>query len=161
MRSTHLEVTFQQWAGTYLPPDIQLILLVGFGRRRAIAHLFIMFSAWTSQKFMKFSLQVGHSFNLKHSKSPWRRLIVLRKLQNQNIESCGHNACLITGTFENARATAMYGALVRADSLRKCLHLSDILHTAVFIITLSYGTRNPQVKKVEIQHIELTLGSYD
>ena len=68
IRST-FEVTFQQWAGTYLPPDIQLILVVSFGRRRAIAYLFIMFSAWTSQKFMKFSLQVDHSANLKHWKS--------------------------------------------------------------------------------------------
>ena len=31
--------------------------------------LLIMFCTWTSQKLMKFSLQGGHSTNLKHSKS--------------------------------------------------------------------------------------------
>ena len=36
MRSTHFEVTFQQWAGSYLPPNIQLIVVVSFGRRRDV-----------------------------------------------------------------------------------------------------------------------------
>ena len=43
------------------------------GSRRAIADLFVMFMAWTSQKASKvhkFCLKVGHSANLKRSKSP-------------------------------------------------------------------------------------------
>ena len=44
------------------------------------------------QKFINFCLKVGHRANLKHSKSTWRQLIVLWKLQNHNIKSSGHNA---------------------------------------------------------------------
>ena len=44
------------------------------------------------QKFVNFCLKVGHSANLKHSKSRWRQLIILWKLQNHNIETSGHNA---------------------------------------------------------------------
>jgi len=51
MRFTHFEVTFQQ-AGICMPP-------MSLEGRRANAHLLVMFSAWTSQKLIKFSLQVG------------------------------------------------------------------------------------------------------
>ena len=43
------------------------------------------------QEFMKFCLQVSHIANLTHSKSTWRQLTILWKLQNHNIESSGHN----------------------------------------------------------------------
>ena len=43
------------------------------------------------QEFMKFCLQVSHNANLTHSKSTWRQLTILWKLQNHNIESSGHN----------------------------------------------------------------------
>ena len=46
------------------------------------------------QKFINSCLKVGHSANLKHSKSTynWRELIVQWNVENHNIKSCGHNA---------------------------------------------------------------------
>ena len=73
----------------------RILSLDHLGSRRVIADLFIMFIAWTRQKLQKFinvCLKVGHSANLKDSKTTWRQLIVLWKLQNHNIESSGHNA---------------------------------------------------------------------
>ena len=45
------------------------------------------------QKFINSCLKVGHSANLKHSKSSynWRKLIVLWNVQNHNIKSFEHN----------------------------------------------------------------------
>ena len=63
--------------------------------KQDIVDLFVMFIAWTCQKlekFINFCLKVGHSANL-NSKSTWRQLIVLWKVQNHNIKSSGHNAC--------------------------------------------------------------------
>ena len=46
------------------------------------------------QKFINSCPKVGHSANLKHSKSTynWRELIVLWNVQNNNIKSFEHNA---------------------------------------------------------------------
>ena len=74
--------------------------------RRAIADLFVMFISWTSQKALRvheFCLQVSHDANLKHSKSTWRQLTILWKLQDHNIKSSGHNtrsALLYRGDFQ-------------------------------------------------------------
>ena len=55
---------------------------------RAVADLFIMFNDIARlkklQKFINFCLKVGHSANLKHSKSTIRQLILLWKLQKHN-----------------------------------------------------------------------------
>ena len=56
--------------------DKKIVSLDQLGSRRAIADLFVMFTRCLSpgrvkklQKFMNFCLKVGHSVNLKHSKS--------------------------------------------------------------------------------------------
>ena len=77
MRFTHFQVIFQQ-TGIYIPP-------VSLRGRRANSHLLVMFSAWTRQRLMKFSLPVGH--NCKHLKSTSvRHLIALFE-----ITTCSHH----------------------------------------------------------------------
>ena len=52
-------------------------------KSNAIADLFVIVIALTSQKawkFINFCLKVGHSANLKHSKYRWRQLIVLSEM---------------------------------------------------------------------------------
>ena len=41
---------------------------------------------------MKLCLQVSLSADFKHLQSTWRQPIILRKLQNHNIENSGHDA---------------------------------------------------------------------
>ena len=66
------------------------------------------------QKFINFCLKVGHSANLKHSKSTWSQLIVLWKVQN-------HPQRLTTSWSRNGkdRSTTVVvlisGVLARAD----------------------------------------------
>ena len=66
------------------------------GRIVSLDHMWTSFViiAWTSKKaskVQKILFKVGHGANLKHSKSTWRQLIVLWKVQNHiNIKSSGH-----------------------------------------------------------------------
>ena len=72
---------------------------VGFLSTLVWDHL-VMFSAWTIQKLMKLSLKVGHSTNLKHSKSSWRHIIVRWKIQNHHNGSSRHDAHSALGECE-------------------------------------------------------------
>ena len=77
------------------------------------------------QKFITFCLKVGHSVNLKHSKSTWRQLIA------NNMKSSGHNArsALLdrgTGT-NNPRQLLFWHRTFSCDptNYERCLHPSE------------------------------------
>ena len=77
------------------------------------------------QKFITFCLKVGHSVNLKHSKSTWRQLVA------NNMKSSGHNArsALLdrgTGTIDLRQLSFRYRAFsCKTTNYEVCLHPSD------------------------------------
>ena len=77
------------------------------------------------QKFTTFCLKVGHSVNLKYSKSTWRQLIA------NNMKSSGHNAgsALVdrrTGTIDLRQLSFRYRAFSwKPTNYEVCLHPSD------------------------------------
>ena len=98
--ATHMRLTVESrelWAWTSL------------GSWRAILLLIPLSCVLPGQvkKLQKFvNLKVGHSANLKHSKSTWRQLIILWKTQNHNIKGSGnnvHSALLDRGTYRSDR----------------------------------------------------------
>ena len=97
----------KSWAWTSLGVEVQLLIFSSLSPG----------SVKTFQKFINFCLKVGHSANLKHSKSTWGQLIVLWKVQNHNIKSSGHNArsaLLVdrgTGTIDLRQLSFWYRAV--------------------------------------------------
>ena len=89
---THFEVTFQ-WARSYL---LAWYTPCEFGKSKSNC------SSLCHVKLLDESKSFKNSWNsvsgsaivliFKHSKSTWRQLIILWKLQNHNIECSGHNA---------------------------------------------------------------------
>ena len=67
-----------------------------------------------------------------------------------------------SGTIELQQLSTWYRALSCGRTNYESVYTwMTHLHIAVPIITRSYATRNPQVKKVEIYYIKSALGSYD
>ena len=77
----------------------RIVSLDQFGSQRAI--ILLIFSSLLSGrvktllKFINFCLKVDHSANLKHSKSTWRQLVVLWKVQHHNIKSYIWAQCML------------------------------------------------------------------
>ena len=110
---------------------LKIVSLDQLGSRRTMQ--FLIFWSCLSpgrvkklQKFMNFCLKVGHSANLKHSKSTWRQLIVLSCEMYKIITSkaLGNRG---TGTIYNSASCRFAGAFVRSRSTNY-----------EFVYTLSY-----------------------
>ena len=72
----------------------------GFSKCQSLSKTTVLFRATFSRLAMMFIL--------KHSKSTWRQLTILRKLQNQNIKSSGHNACSALLYHWNVQERSIY-----------------------------------------------------
>ena len=72
----------------------------GFSKCQSLSTTTVLFRATFSRLAMMFIL--------KHSKSTWRQLTILRKLQNQNIKSSGHNACSALLYHSNVQERSIY-----------------------------------------------------
>ena len=72
----------------------RIMSLDQLGSQRATQLLIFSSCLWPGrvrklEKFINFCLKVGHSANLKRSKSTWRQLIVPWNVQNHKIKSSG------------------------------------------------------------------------
>ena len=72
----------------------------GFSKCQSLSTTTVLFRATFSRLAMMFIL--------KHSKSTWRQLTILWKLQNQNIKSSGHNACSALLYHWNVQERSIY-----------------------------------------------------
>ena len=98
--TSHVHLLYTEIVVTWTYEDLFSFVIKAFDFKEAIA-----FETWRIksseletgrvkklQKFIKFCIKAGHGANLKHSKSTWRQLIALWKLQNRDIEISGHSA---------------------------------------------------------------------
>ena len=138
----------------------RIVSLDQLGSQRAI--ILLIFSSLSSGrvktllKFINFCLKVDHSANLKYSKSTWRQLVVLWKVQHHNIKSYGPNACS-AGLDRGTGMIDLWQLLFDVGCFRvEATNYEDVhtwvmhLYNIVPTITCSFTTRNPQVKKKRV-----------
>ena len=131
----------------------------GFSKCQSLSTTTVLFRATFSRLAMMFIL--------KHSKSTWRQLTILRKLQNQNIKSSGHNACSALLYHWNVQERSIYdNCCFHIESFRASRLITKVSthewHICISQTTqklVPYATCNLRAKKVSEQTPTKTVNS--